>query len=113
MSSTPFATSERALRLKRRSFSKEINEILNESKSDVGLSKANFENKKDYFNEHWENIVTGTSKEDCIIMLDDDYENKEKEITELNYQLELLKERLKQFLDSEVKIEKKNYQILK
>ena len=42
----------------------------------------------------------------CIKILDDD-ENKEEEITELNYQLEVLKGRLKQFFDLEIKIEKK------
>ena len=40
-------------------------------------------------------------------MLDDDYEDKEEEITELNYHLEMLKGQLRQFLNLEVKIEKK------
>ena len=64
-------------------------------KSDVGLSKTDFGNKKYYFNKHWKNIVTST--EECIKMLDDDDENEEEEITEINYQLELLNVLLRQF----------------
>ena len=105
MSSTPFATAERALRLTRRCFSKEIKAILDESKSDDGLSKTDFENKKEYFNETCGNVVTSTKG--CIKIFDDDYEDKEEEIIELNYQLDVLKEQLRQFLELEVEIKKK------
>ena len=40
-------------------------------------------------------------------MLDDDDEDKEEEITELNYQLHVLKGQLRQFLDLKDKIEKR------
>ena len=41
--------------LKWKCFSKEIKAILDESKSEGGLSKTGFEDKKEYFNETWEN----------------------------------------------------------
>ena len=70
-------------------FQKKINEILDELESDTGLSKADFDNKKDYFNEHWKEIVTST--ENCIDILDDD-DNKEEAMNEVNYHIEVLKE---------------------
>ena len=82
MSSMPFTTAERASRLKRRCFAKGIKAILDELKSDGGLSKTDFENKKEYFSETYENVVTST--EGCIKMLDDDYGDKEEEIRTLN-----------------------------
>ena len=77
---------------------------MDESKSDARFSKTDFDTKKEYFNETWENVVT--SMEGCIKMLDDDYD-KEWEIPEFNHHLELLKTRLRQFFDLEVELEKK------
>ena len=57
MSLTAFSTVERALRVKRRIFSKEINTILDESKSEAGFNKATFDETKVYFEEHWDEIV--------------------------------------------------------
>ena len=42
-------------------------------KSDGALSKTDYEDKKEYFDETLENVVT--SMEDCIKMLDDGYED--------------------------------------
>ena len=108
MSSTAFITTERALHLKRWNFAKEIKEILDVSVTEIGLNKTAFEDKKVYFNEHWEDIVAST--EDCFNMIDYD---KDEQITELNYHIELLKGQFKQVLDLEVEIERKSSNVEK
>ena len=91
MASSAFSTTERALHIKRRNFSKELTVILNETKSEAGLNKESFDEKKVYFEQHWEEIVTST--EGCINLIDDGDDDKGKQINELNYQMELLKEK--------------------
>ena len=49
MASSAFYTAKRALRVKRRNFFKEITAILDEAKSEAGLSKEGFEEKKRLF----------------------------------------------------------------
>ena len=65
MSLTAFSTAERALRVKRRNFSKEINAILDESKSEAGLHKAAFDKKRSILRSIgmkllllWKNVLT-------------------------------------------------------
>ena len=77
MASSAFSTAERALRIKRRSFSKEFAAILDEVKSEVGLSKESFYKKKIYFEQHWNEIVT--SAENCIGLIDNEDEYKDEQ----------------------------------
>ena len=46
MASSAFSAAERALHIKRRSFSKEITVILDEAKLEAGISKESFDEKK-------------------------------------------------------------------
>ena len=66
------------MHVNRRNFSKEINVILNEAKSEAGLNKEIFDEKKVYFEQHWEEIVTST--EECINLIDDGDEDKGEQI---------------------------------
>ena len=49
MASEAFATANQALRAKRRAFSKEITESFKDARSEVGLSKEAFIEKKSLF----------------------------------------------------------------
>ena len=69
MSSTAFSIGNRALRAKRRTFSKDLIAALDDVKSNFGLTKEAFNEKKDYFESAWEEIVTST--EDCVNLIDD------------------------------------------
>ena len=101
LASSAFFAAERALLVKRRSFCKEIvTAILDEAKSEAGLGKESFDEKKVYFEQHWDEIVTST--EDSIRLIDDEDE----QTHELNFQIELLKIRKEQFFNFEVEIEK-------
>ena len=95
MASLAFTTAERAMRVKRRNFSKEIAAILDEVKSEASLSKESFDEKKVYFEQHWDEIVTST--EGCINLFDDGDDDKDEHVNELNYQIELLKMQKEQF----------------
>ena len=57
------------MRGKRRSFCSEITAVINEAKSEAGLSKERFDEKKVHFEQLWSEIVTAT--EGCIGLLDD------------------------------------------
>ena len=46
MTSTAFSVADRALRAKRRAFSNKLTVVLNEAKSEAGLIKEAFEEKK-------------------------------------------------------------------
>ena len=61
-------------------------------------------NKKDYFEQIRNEIVTSTV--DCVKLIDDGGENREDQIVELHYQMELLKEKKELFLNLEVEIER-------
>ena len=50
MASESFAIASRALRLKRRSFSKEITDLLKDARSDEGLSKEPLRKKRTTLN---------------------------------------------------------------
>ena len=65
--------------------------VLNEAKSEVGLKKEVFEEKRGYFEQNRTEIVTST--EDCIKLIDDGDENREEQVIELQYHIELLKEK--------------------
>ena len=88
-SSQAFAVANRALRIKRRTFSNELTAVLNEANSETGLSKEAFKEKKDYFEHNWNEIVTST--EDCVNLIDDGEEHRDDQIEELRYHIELLK----------------------
>ena len=75
MVSEAFATANRALRAKRRAFSKEITESLKDARSEVWWSKEAFIEKKVYFEQCWDEIVTSTS--DCINLVNDEEEQGE------------------------------------
>ena len=79
----------------------------------IGLNKAEFAEKKVYFNEHWNDIVTST--EGCISIIDDDFDDndKEEQLSELSYQIEVLKSQFKQFIDLEIETERKTSDIEK
>ena len=109
MASLAFFTAERALWVKRRSFCKEITTNIDEAKSEAGLSKESFDKKKVHFEQHWDEIVTTT--EGCIGLLDDGEEDKEEQITDLKYHVELLRGIKEQFLSFEVEIEKRLHMI--
>ena len=57
MSSTTFSIANRVLRAKRRTFSRELTAALKDAKSEFGLTKEAFNDKKDYFESAWEEIV--------------------------------------------------------
>ena len=92
MASEAFATANRALRAKRRAFSKES---LKDARSEVGLSKEAFIEKKAYFEQCWKEIMTSTN--DCINLIDDGEEQGEI-IEELKEHLEGLQEKKDCFL---------------
>ena len=56
MSSAAFFAANRALRAKRRTFSKELTAALNDARSEFGLNRETFNEKKDYFEHDWEEI---------------------------------------------------------
>ena len=60
--------------------------------------------KKGYFEQIWNKIVTST--EDCIKLIDDGNENSEEQVIELQYQMELLKEKKEHFFNLDVEIER-------
>ena len=76
------------MHLKRRSFSKEITDILKDARSDEGISKEAFDDKRVYIEQCWGEIVTSTN--DCIGLVDD-MEEKEKVVEELNEHFEGLR----------------------
>ena len=104
MTSEVFSTANRALPVKRRAFSKEVTAALNDARTEVGLSKEAFNEKRTYLEHIWEEIVT--SAEDCIHLIDDREEQGDEQIGELNCIVELLKEKKEQFLNLEGEIEK-------
>ena len=65
MASEACTVAIQALRLKRRSFSKEIMDMLKDARSDEGLSREVFNDKKAYIEQCWREIVTST-----VIVLD-------------------------------------------
>ena len=69
MSSTAYSVANRALRAKRRAFSKELTVALSDAKSETGLNIEAFKKKEDHFECNWTEIVTPT--EDCINLIDD------------------------------------------
>ena len=79
-----------------RTFSKDLTVALNDAKSDFGLSKEAFNEKKDYFESAWDEIVAST--EDCIKLIDDGDDQGEEQIDELQDHLEILKEKRNDFL---------------
>ena len=82
MTSQTFSIADRASQiLKRRAFSNEFTAVLNEAKSETGLSKEAFKEKKEYFEHNWTEIVTSTV--DCINLIDDGDEHGDDEIEEL------------------------------
>ena len=76
MASEAFLTANRALRLKRRAFSREITSFLNDAWSNEGVSKEVFNEKKGYFENTWEEIVTAAGS--YINLLDDREDEGEK-----------------------------------
>ena len=88
MESESSSAAKRVLRVKRRSFSKEITDILKDARSDEGISKEAFDDKKVYIEQCWGEIVTSTN--DCIGLIDD-VEEKGEIVDELNEHLEGLR----------------------
>ena len=86
-----FSIANRALRVKRRTFSKEITAALNDARSEFGLTKEAFNEKRVYLEHHWEEVVT--SPEDCIHLVDDEEEQEEEKIEEVKDHLDVLKEK--------------------
>ena len=68
---------------------------MDEAKSEAGLSKESFDKKKVHIEQHWDEIVTST--EGCIKLIDDGDDDKDEQVNELNYQIELLKIQKEQF----------------
>ena len=85
MATTSYALTERVLRAKRRSFSKDLTTILEEDNSESGLSKERFEEKKAHFEHNWQEIVNST--EGCVKLIDDGDDNWAEQVSELNYQV--------------------------
>ena len=106
MASEAFTVAIRALRLKRRSFSKEVTGLLKDARSDEGFSKEAFNERKDYIEQCWGEIVASTS--DCVGLVDDG-EEKEEVDNELNEQLESLRVQKELFFDLGVEIVKKTF----
>ena len=61
MTSEAFSITNRVLRVKRRTFSKEITTALNDARSQVGLTKEAFKKKMVYLEHNWKEIVTKTA----------------------------------------------------
>ena len=78
MSSAAFSAANRALRAKRRIFSRELTAALDDAKFDSGLSLETFKEKENYFERTWDEIVTST--EDCINLIDDGEDQKDEQI---------------------------------
>ena len=87
MTSQAFSIADRALRVKRRAYSNELTAVLNKAKSEAGLSKEVFEEKKDYFEHNWTEIATST--EDCISLIDGGDEYGDNQVEELKYHIEI------------------------
>ena len=60
MELSAFSVADRALRLKRRNLFKEISVAINEAKSEAGLTKEAFNDKKILFEQHWSKFVSDT-----------------------------------------------------
>ena len=104
MSLMAFSMAERPLHVKRRNFSKDMKAILNKARSEACLNMVVFDEKKIYFEEHWEEIVTST--EGCINLIDDGDDDKDEQTNDLNYQMDILKMQKEQFLNLGVEIER-------
>ena len=100
-----FSGAKRALRVKRRTLSKEITDILKDALSAEGISKEVFDEKRVYIEQCMGEIVT--SKNDCIGLIDDVEEKGE--ITDvLNEQLDGLWVQKQLFFDLEAQIVQKS-----
>ena len=88
MISPAFVMPNRALRMQRRAFLKELTEFLSDASTEV-ISKEIFDGKKEYFEKLWDEIVV--SHNDCISLLDEDDDNEKEMIEDLNANLEGLK----------------------
>ena len=91
MSSSAFSVADQTLHAKRRAFSNELTVVLTQAKSEAGLNKEVFEERRGYLEQNWTEIVTST--EDCIKLINDEDENGEEQVIELQYQVELLREK--------------------
>ena len=109
MASEAFSSSNRVLRVKRRAFSREITSFLNDVRSGVGVSKEAFNEKRDYFENIWEEIVATT--EGCINLVDDGDDEGEEIIEELRDHLERLQEKKERFTDLEMEIDKRLFDV--
>ena len=67
MASDVFSIANRALRLQRQGVAKELTEFLGDA-STKRISKELFDEKREYFEKLWNEIVLST--EDCISLLD-------------------------------------------
>ena len=105
MASEAFSTANRALRVKRRAFSREITSFLNDAWSGEGVSKEVFNEKKGYFENIWEEIVTATDS--CINLLDDEEDERGEIIDGLKELLEELQDKKQRLTWLEEEIEKK------
>ena len=100
MASSAFLVAERVLCVKRRSFCNKITEVSNKAKSEAGLSKEGFYEKKIYFEQHWGEIVNATKG--CVGLINDGDDDKDEQVTELNYHIEMLKVPKEQLLSFEI-----------
>ena len=91
MASSAFSVADSALRAKRRAFSNELTAVMNKAKSEAGLSKEGFEERQGYFEQNWTEIVTST--EDCVKLIDDGDDDRDEQVNELKYQIEIIKEK--------------------
>ena len=78
---------------------------INEAKSEAGLTKEAFNDKKVLFEQHWSEVISDT--EGCMKLLDDGEDYKEEEITDLSYHNDELRKKKNQFLLFEVEIERR------
>ena len=79
--------------------------VINVANSEAGLIKESFDEKKVHFEQHWDEILTAT--EGCNGLLDDGEEDKEEQIIDLKYHIEILKEFKEQFLSFKIEIERR------
>ena len=101
MDSESFEAATRALHVKRRSFVREITGFLKDARSEGGLSKERFYEKKEYIERCWGEIVSCTK--DCVSMVDN-VEDREEIVNELNENLESLQLQMETFLGVETQI---------
>ena len=104
MDTSAFLVAERALCIKRRNLSKEISAVIDEVKSEAGLTKNLCDEKKVLFDQRWDDVVSAT--EGCIKLLDDGDEEKKKQIIDLNYHVVMIRRLKEHFLLFEVQVER-------